>query len=127
MEWTSQGVRRRRPGFMLLELLLVVAIVGILAAVAMPHFSGMTDEAKVARIQADLSTIGSAAEMYYVKHGKYPTGVADLVAKEGKDGFLRTDPVPPAEGVSYAVNNKTGEVTCSFKGVTYSSFGKKAE
>ena len=119
-------MKKKRKGFMLLELLLVIAIVGILAAVAIPHFTGMTDEAKVARIQADLSTIGSAAEMYYVRNGTYPSAVADLVSSEGKEGFFRSDPVPPAKDVSYAINKKTGEVTCSFKGVTYSSFGKKA-
>lgn len=48
---------------MLLELIIVVAIVGILSAVAMPDILGMTNDAKAARIQADLSAIGTASEM----------------------------------------------------------------
>ena len=108
---------------MLIELLIVVAILGILAAVAIPNFIGMTDEAKVARIQADLSAIGSAAEVYYVKNGKYPSSVKDMVDETGKDGFLRSEPKPPVKDTSYTLNAMTGEATYSFKGNTYSSFG----
>ena len=64
---------KKRKGFMLLELIIVVAIIGILAAVAIPNLVGMTDEAKVAKIQSDLSTIGTAMEVYHVKKGgAYP-------------------------------------------------------
>ena len=117
------GTGKKRKGFMLIELLIVVAILGILAAVAIPNFIGMTDEAKVARIQADLSAIGSAAEVYYVKNGRYPSSVKDMVDETGKDGFLRSEPKPPVKDTSYILNATTGEATYSFKGNTYSSFG----
>ena len=65
----QKRIGKKRKGFMLLELIIVVAIIGILAAVAVPNLIGMTDEAKVARIQSDLSTIGTASELYYVKNG----------------------------------------------------------
>lgn len=64
--YKGSGLGRKRKGFMLLELIIVVAIVGILSAVAMPDILGMTNDAKAARIQADLSAIGTASEMYYV-------------------------------------------------------------
>lgn len=115
--------RRIHRGFTLIELMIVVAIIGILAAVAVPNFIDATDEAKAARIQADLSTIGSAVELYYVKHGSYPTALSELVtASDGSSGYLRSEPKPPADDLSYVVGNN-GEVTCTFKGVTYSSFG----
>ena len=119
-----EKIGRKRKGFMLIEMLLVVAVLGILAAVAVPNFIGMTDEAKAARIQADLSTIGSAVEIYYVKHGNYPAAIADMVDAEGKEGFLRNEPKPPVDGGVYSLNATTGEATYSFKGTTYSSFGK---
>ena len=112
---------KKRRGFMLLELIIVIAIVGILAAVAIPNLVGMTDEAKVAKIQADLSTIGTAVEIYYVKEGTYPVnGELSTLANDG--AYLKKLPDPPSGAGAYTLGNK-GEVTCTFKGVTYSSFG----
>lgn len=115
----EDGKKRKRKGFMLLELIIVVAIIGILAAVAMPNLVGFTDEAKAARIQSDLSAIGTAAEVYYTKHGSYPKDVAILVT----ENLLKSTPQPP-DSVTYTLNDTSGEVTATFKDVTYSSFNK---
>lgn len=121
-----KSLRRVRRGFTLLELMIVVVIIGILAAVAVPNFISATDEAKAARIQADLSVIGSAVEIYHAKKGSYPTALSDLVSTsaDGKDGYLRAEPKPPEDTLTYDLNSSTGEVTCTFNSVTYSSFGK---
>lgn len=50
--------------FTLIELLIVVAIIGILAAIALPNFLCSLIKAKVARAQADLKTVSTAIEMY---------------------------------------------------------------
>ena len=119
MEKEKRTIKKRK-GFMLLELIIVVAIIGILAAFAIPNLVGMTDEAKVAKIQSDLSTIGTAMEVYHVKNGgNYPTALSSLA---GDNGYLKKVPEPPTGADVYTVGNK-GEVTCTFKGVTYSSFG----
>lgn len=117
----EDGKKRKRKGFMLLELIIVAAIIGILAAVAMPNLVGFTDEAKVARIKSDLSAIGTAAEVYYTKKGTYPESTTVLVS----ENLLKSEPQPP-DNVKYTIDKTSGEVTATFKDVTYSSFGKNA-
>ncbi|MBX3730019.1 MAG: prepilin-type N-terminal cleavage/methylation domain-containing protein [Candidatus Sumerlaeia bacterium] len=66
-------VRRARPrAFTLLELLIVVAIIAILAAIAVPNFLEAQTRAKVSRVKADLRTIVTALESYAVDHNKFP-------------------------------------------------------
>lgn len=86
-----------RKGFTLIELLVVVAIIGILAAIAVPKFSSASNAAKVAKIQADLRTIDSAAAIYNANVGSYPTS-ATIVS--GASATLTTWPVPPASAVT---------------------------
>lgn len=113
--------KRKRKGFMILELIIVVAIIGVLAAMAVPNLTGLTDEAKVARIRSDISTLGTAAEVYYVKNGAYPASLDSLVGSK-EEGYLKKVPEPPDKTVTYEMKEK-GEVVASFKGKTYSSFG----
>lgn len=66
--------------FTLIELLIVVAIIGILAAIAVPNFLNAQIRAKVARVRGDLRAIGTALESYRVDQNAYPLGPGpDLV------------------------------------------------
>jgi general secretion pathway protein G len=62
----------RRTAFTLVELLVVVMIVGILAAVAVPHFGSAAEDAKIAALDQDLATVRNAIELYRYQHGEYP-------------------------------------------------------
>jgi len=70
---------RARRGFTLIELVVVIAILGILAGIAIPRFLDATATARGAKIVADLRTIDSAIVIYNAKTGTYPTGTADLI------------------------------------------------
>jgi len=62
----------QEKGFTLIELLIVVAIIGILAAIAIPNFLQAQVRSKVARVRADHHTIATAVELYRTDHNMYP-------------------------------------------------------
>ncbi len=65
---------RNSRAFTLIELLIVVAIIAILAAIAVPNFLEAQTRSKVARAKADMRTIATAAESYRVDNNRYPEG-----------------------------------------------------
>lgn len=67
-----------QKGFATLEVILMITVIGILAAVAVPRFTDVTAKANTAKIQADLSTLDSAIAIYYMEKGEYPKSLSDL-------------------------------------------------
>jgi prepilin-type N-terminal cleavage/methylation domain-containing protein len=68
---------RSRPGFTLVEIVVVMLTLGILAAIAIPRYSGSKDKAYVAAMMADLHSAAVYEEQYAVEnHGQYFSGVA---------------------------------------------------
>lgn len=64
-------MKRFRTGFTLIELLIVVAIIGILAAIAVPNFLNAQTRAKVSKVQADFRTLATAIESYRLQYNDY--------------------------------------------------------
>ena len=62
---------KRRFGFTLIELLIVVAIIGILAAIAVPNFLNAQTRARISRTYADLKALSTAQEMYFLDKNYY--------------------------------------------------------
>jgi len=71
-------LKRDSKGFTLIELLIVVAIIGIIAAIAIPNLLNAIDRGKQKRTMADMRSIGTAVESYAVDNNVYP--VAATVA-----------------------------------------------
>ncbi len=66
-----------KKGFTLIELLIVVAIIAILAAIAIPNFLQAQIRAKVSRAKADMRSMATAIESYYVDYNAYPACTAE--------------------------------------------------
>jgi general secretion pathway protein G len=81
----------RESGFTLLELIIVVAIIGILATIAMPALKDVPRRANEAVLKTNLHTMRDVIDQYYGDKGKYPTSLDQLVEK----GYLRKIPVDP--------------------------------
>ena len=106
-------MEKPKTGFTLIELLIVVAIIGILAAIAVPNFLNAQMRARIARTNGDLKALSSALEAYFIDHNKYHNNHSHLTV------YLRglTTPVSYISTVSFRdtfkaeQQNKSGDMT----------------
>ena len=122
---TRHGSRTRtvrERGFTLIELLIVVAIIGIIAALAVVNLLNAVDKSKQKRTMADIRTIGVAVEAYSTDNARYPQGITTwpglkviinphfMREPPDVDGWQHGWEVDAATGVEYTLtsNGKDG-------------------
>lgn len=111
---------RRQGGFTLIELLIVVAIIGIIAAIAIPNLLNAIDRSKQKRTMADIRSVGTACEEYSIDNNYYPvqtsqgdvSGISSVIeptyikVTPSKDGWMwNVQYGTPTGGSAYTVRS----------------------
>ena len=108
-EWSEKSLPQK--GFTLVELLVVIVILGILAAVVVFAVGGSTDKAKTNACKAEKSAVQTAVEAYAAKNeGTYPTDASFLT---GAGGFLREQPTYYTVSGSSVTKKSTAPSNCT--------------
>ncbi len=110
MRSNKRPTKDRRPAFTIVELLVVIVVIGILAAITVVSYSGITSRATVASVQSDLDNASRLLKMYGVEYGSYPTAL---------DGS--NCPTAPTVDSKYCLKASTG-TTLAYSSVAPSTF-----
>lgn len=99
-----------KQGFTLIELMIVVAIIGILAAIAIPKFADLINKAKEGATKGALSSVRSAVQVYYGDNeGWFPADTLDCLTLNAK--YLGEIPLAKAPGTGHADSRVVSAVT----------------
>jgi len=99
---------RNRKGLTLIELLIVVIILGALAAIAIPRITTSATTAKINACKTNVDTLNTSIEMYKMDNGSYPASLATLTG----DVNYFPDGAPSCPfGTAYSYSNTTNRVT----------------
>jgi general secretion pathway protein G len=121
MSWSFRSTER---GFTLVELMVVVAVIGVLATIAIPLYVNVQARGRIAKAQADSRTLASAVSVYGAHMGGIPTALTELTAvatnaQGNRAGpFMSSVPTPPGgwAAYSYTPNVSAGTYTITSSG-----------
>lgn len=105
--------KRREGGFTLIEVLAVVVVIGIIAAIALPRFLGVKSDAETKSCKGNLASINLQIERYYIANGSWPSKLTTIT--KGTDYFPDGEPSCPGTG-TYSMSTTTHRCSCSVHG-----------
>jgi len=117
-------IRLSKKGFTLIELLIVVAIIGIIAAIAIPNLLNAIQRGKQKRTMADIRAIGTSVEAYAVDNNMYPAGGSPVasIASNTEPKYIKKMPTHDAwEG---EIDYISGPAATAPQEYTIESYGK---
>lgn len=106
---------KTNPAFTIVELLIVIVIIGILAAITIVSYSGITQKANVATLQSDLTNASKKLNMYYASYNVYPASMAS------SDGGKTYCPTAPTADTNYCVK-PSNDATFTYSTIDTSDF-----
>jgi general secretion pathway protein G len=91
MSKIRKNLIKKEAGFTLIELLIVIGVLGILVAIAIPRIGGITEKAKLAEAQSSIGSIRTSLELIYSDKGSYVPSDTDDSYKNSADLLAETD------------------------------------
>lgn len=126
------GRKRGKSGFTLVELLVVIVVLAVLAAIVLPKFMNSSTRSKESALKSDLKLARNAISMFQADTGKYPNSLADLAesdvtkvkvaggaavtASDWHGPYLEAMMSDPISGSAFTFDSATGKVTSSASG-----------